>query len=304
MLDLYEDYGTQKEREDAVMLEQAEIQVERALLAVDTASSMKKLAMRDAECKLVLESGNVTDLVDYYEEAAEETNTKEKGLIQRAWEAILNLIRTIKEKLFGAFRKKAEPDEVVEVDASFLEKHKKLGACVDGIKKFFSNPVGKIVGVIFGVAGVVGAFLAIKAVGKKTKMKGSQVNKIVDEDQQALDTIESGIKGFFKKAKDKEGQGPIGKVISAIKEHITEAYRAIRANHTAKKNQKKTAGMTSEDYQKQANSASATAAQKQAAADMLRAHEQGYTMDESVDEDIYEDAGDLSDIANLLATLY
>lgn len=276
MLNLYEEYESQEEREGAVMLEQANIQMDRALLALETCDAMKNLSMREAECKLVMESGDACDLIDYYEEATEDDAKKEKGLIQRAWEAILNLIKTIKEKLFGAAKKKADPNEEIEVDESFLDRHKKLAACVDTIKKFFAHPVGKIVGLLVATTSAVGIFLAVKSVGRTKKLKGSQVNTIVDADEKALGTIQAGIKQMVGKAIDKvkEGQSIISKVVTAIEDHIKEAYQCIKTKTGIKK-------VTNADE------------------NVTESAE-----DDNLLDDMYaEDAGDLSDIAELLSTL-
>lgn len=288
MLNLYEEYASQEEREGAVMLEQAEIQMDRAMLALETCDAMRELSMREAECKLVMESGDVCDLMEYYEEATEDSATKEKGLIRRAWDAILNLINTIKEKLFGAARQKADPNQEVEVDQSFLERHQKLGACVDTLKKFFANPVGKIIGVIVAVTSAVGLFLAVKHVGKNKKLKGDQVNKMVDDDEKALATINAGIKQVFGKAVDKvkEGQSIVGKVVKAIEEHIKTAYQCIKIKTG---NTKLPEGVSKAD------------------AIYYTKHGVGSVV-ESAEDDLYgdmyaEDAGDLSDIDALLATL-
>lgn len=276
MLNLYEEYESQEEREGAVMLEQANIQMDRALLALETCDAMKNLSMREAECKLVMESGDACDLIDYYEEATEDDAKKEKGLIQRAWEAILNLIKTIKEKLFGAAKKKADPNEEIEVDESFLDRHKKLAACVDMIKKFFTHPVGNIVGLLVATTSAVGIFLAVKSVGRTKKLKGSQVNTIVDADEKALGTIQAGIKQMVGKAVDKikEGQSIISKVVTAIEDHIKEAYQCIKTKTSIKK-------VTNADEN----------------------IEESAEDDDLLDDMYAEDAGDLSDIAKLLSTL-
>lgn len=288
MLNLYEDYASQEERESAVMLEQAEIQMDRAMLALETCNAMRELSMREAECKLVMESGDVCDLIEYYEEATEDSTNKEKGLIQKAWEAILNLIKTIKEKLFGAAKQKADPNQEVEVDESFLDRHKKLAACVDTLKKFFANPVAKVIGLLVAGAGAVGVFLAVKSVGKKRKLKGDQVNKMVDDDEKALATIQAGIKKVFGKAADKvkEGQSVVGKVVKAIEDHIKTAYQCIKIKTGLKKLPE---GVSKDE---------AIYLTKNGVGSVVESAE-----DDLSGDDYAEDAGDLSDIAELLATL-
>ena len=320
MLDLYEEFASQTEREDAVMLEQAEIQMDRAILALDTCSAMKDLAMREAECKLVMESGDACDLIEYYEEATEETKDKEKGLFQRAWEAICKFIENIKEKLFG--KVKAAPGTKQDVDESFLERHKILGKVVAGIKNYFAHPVRAILSLI-AAGGVVVLFTNIVKKGKKKTIGADTTNAVIADSEKALDEINTGIKGFlgglFKKKEvsedgnQKKASGLISKVTKCIREIIDEAKNAIllhKADRKAKRNYKDTEGMSPEDYEaRKVHQDQAGAAQSQAAADMLRAHQNGYVNGESVEDDdlsgdMYsEDAGALSDIAELLPTL-
>ena len=194
MLDLYEEFASQTEREDAVMLEQAEIQMDRAILALDTCSAMKDLAMREAECKLVMESGDACDLIEYYEEATEDTKDKEKGLFQRAWEAICKFIENIKEKLFG--KVKAAPGTKQDVDESFLERHKILGKVVAAIKNYFAHPVRAILSLI-AAGGVVVLFTNIVKKGKKKNIGADTTNAVIADSEKALDEINTGIKGFL-----------------------------------------------------------------------------------------------------------
>ena len=296
MLDLYEEYNSQEEREGAVMMEQAEIQLDKAILAFETAEQMSELAMREAECRLIMESGEVTDLAEYYEEATNETEEKKKGVIQKIWEGILNIIGKIKDFLLGSARKKADPNGTSEVDESFFERHKKLGAVVKALKDFFAHPIAKFATVLVAATGAVALFLAIKKTGKTKKAKNSEINKAVDEAEEQLNFIQKAVKNIFHKDLDKDAEGApsvIGKVTKAIGDFIKEGVHAVLSAPSKVKN--------SINAKKQQNNAAAEYAAN------------GGAIDESADDDIFgddfeedayaEDAGDLSDIAELLATL-
>lgn len=307
MLNLYEEYASQEEREDAVMLEQAEIQMDRAILALETCDAMRDLNIREAECKLVMESGDACDLVEYYGEAAEQTEEKEKGLLTKAWEAILKFLNNIKETLFGKAKPKADPNQKYDVDESFLERHKKLGAAVEAIKKFFSNPI-KAIGAIVVAGGVIAAFLAIKKTGKKKSVDGQSLNNMENTAEKAVDQIEGGLKGFLSKFgkkkngdQENEAQSFISKVVKVIREHITEGFNAIKNNHLQARADRAVKKGTSGSGKPTTDPNQLAAASEYAS--------YGGTLDESAEDDdlsggIYdEDAGDLSDIAELLATL-
>lgn len=281
MLDLYEEYNSQEEREGAVMMEQAEIQLDKAILAFETADQMGELAMREAECRLVMESGEVTDLAEYYEEATSETEGKKKGVIQKIWEGILNIIGKIKDFLLGSARKNADPNGRTEVDESFFERHKKLGAVVKALKDFFAHPIAKFATVLIAGGGAVAIFLAIKNTGKTREAKNSEVNKAVDDAEEQLNFIQKAVKNIFHKDLDKDAEGApsiIGKITKAIGEFIKTGVRAVL---------------------------SAPGKLKTAAASKFgKNREDDDEFADDFKEDAYaEDAGDLSDIADLLATL-
>lgn len=296
MLDLYEEYNSQEERECAVMMEQAEIQLDKAILAFETADQMSELAMREAECRLVMESGNVTDLAEYYEEATSETEEKKKGIFTKIWEGILNIIGKIKEFLLGSARKNADPNGTSEVDESFFERHKKLGAVVKALKDFFAHPIAKFATVLVAGGGAVALFLAIRSTGKTKKAKNSEINKAVDEAEEGLNFIQKAIKNIRNKKLEKDAEGApgiIGKVTKAIGEFIKTGVHAVLSVPGKVKN-----GINAK---KEQNNAAAEYAAN------------GGAIDESADDDIFgddfeedayaDDAGDLSDIAELLATL-
>lgn len=361
MLDLYESYDSKYDREEAVLLEHAEIKMDKAILAVQTAHAMNELAMREAECRLVLECGDVMDLVDYYEDATEDGKEKEKGLLGKAWDAIVGLITKIKEALFGKNSQKADPNEDVSVDSSFLERHKKLADALAKVKNFFASPL-KAVAALIAVGGAIALFVNVKKTGKFIKLKGNQVNSMTEESEKAVNEVETGLKGFIsrfgkKNATDQDGeaQGKIGEFLKTIRSHIDEAYAAIKNKHmqrkadkTANKNANATAGVDynqqvkdlqsqlqqlqikksnsknaieSDNLAKQISALKTKISQAESARDMQNNvgsnqmgesaedlpfgfdFSEGFDLDDD-DEDLYaEDAGNIDEIAELLATL-
>lgn len=305
MLDLYEEYASQEEREANVMLEQAEIRLDKAILAFETADRMSDLAMREAECRLVMESGEVTDLVDYYEEATASQEEKKKGVITKIWEGVLSIIDKIKEFLFGSARKKVNPNEETEVDQSFLERHKKLGAVVKALKDFFAHPIGKFVTVLVASAGVVATFLAIKHAGKTVKMKKGQVNKMVDDAENQMNFIQKSVKSIFHKDLDKDAEkapSKIGEITKKIAEHIKEGVNAVTrvpGNIAIKTGKKKLPEGVSKDEALYYRKYGLDVVESASSDDDIF----GDMFQEDSYDDYAEDAGDISDIADLLASL-
>lgn len=206
MLNLYEEYATQEDRENAVLLENADIAVDRAILAYNTLQQMEQLNLRSAESRLVMESGDVDHLIEYYEEAADETKDKKEGLVKKVWNAILGLITKIKEVLFGK-GSKTDPNKIVEVDSADVEKHKKAKDVVNKINQVWQKPGVKIASIAIGS---IVALLAFKTVSKKKKMKSGQVENMKKEEESWLSKISNGIKGMMNRG-DKNSQEELDK---------------------------------------------------------------------------------------------
>ena len=271
MLDLYESYNSQEERESDVMLETASISLDRAILAYETANAMGELQMREAECKLVMEAGDVTDLADYYEEATAETEQKQQGLLKTIWQKILDVIEKIHTWVNDKLIHKADPNATVEVDEGFFERHKKLGAAVTAVKNFLAKPFGKAAAALITV---ISAILLIKFTGKKKTAKVSECTEIVEHDEKQVNQLQGSVRKMFGKKIVDEGKKAVGfvsKFINWVKENIAKGIEAIKSVINKKK---------------------------------TKAAEDEFNFDDEYEEDAYaEDAGDLSDIAALLATL-
>lgn len=307
MLNLYEDYASREERENAVMLEQAEIELDKSILAFETADQMSELKMREAECRLVMESGDVSTLIDYYEEATAPAEEKKEGLIQRIWQAILNVIEKVKNFITGSSRKNVDPNAQVEVDTSFFERHQKLGAVVDAIKKFLAKPIAKFAAIILAATSIIATFLLIKNTGKKKKIKAGELNAAVDKEESLLDEIKNGVKGIFNKKIDKDAEGApsvISKVVNAIKDNIKNAIDAMKEKRNAAKSEKIKRKMTGKNDTTHGKIDSLTAPSDWTYESAEESAKDDDIFGDVFKEDAYEeDAGDLSDIADLLATL-
>lgn len=180
MLNIYEEYESPEEREATLALESAEIAMDRALLAADTACKMKEIKMREAELKFVQESGDdgcdFDRLCDYYEEAAEQNQDNSQGIIAKAWAAIKAFFTNIKNKLFGKAEDNIDPNKKYKVKKSDLEDANKLAQAWDKLKGALGHPFKLAVTVVGVVATIIGGVVILKKV-KDGKEDNSTVEK-------------------------------------------------------------------------------------------------------------------------------
>lgn len=197
MLDIYESYDSQEDRENAVMMENAEIELERLLLTQQALDAQRALNLRAAEAAVVLESGSVDDLMLYYEEAKEKTADTEGGVLSKIWDAIKNFFHSIGD----AFSKKKVPDEVDEADVKNVDKAKGiLGKLKSALAQ---NSILKIAAAIVS-AGLMTltAFALIKKTGKKKKVDGKQMSTELTAIEKETTTLIDRVKGKFTGSKD------------------------------------------------------------------------------------------------------
>lgn len=253
MLNLYETYANDEERQNDAFLESAEIAMDRALLAVETCDAMSEIAMREAELQCMMESGDAETLMGYYEAAEEKADAKKEGLIKRAWKKICDFFKTIKEKLFGG-TDKIDPKADYEVNKSDVEDAQKLNKAWASLKNFSKHPIKSSLQIVATVAGILGG-VAILAFGAKKasqviKIKGKTLQDIFKGLKKTTDEMEKDAEGKAqnpKKAGDSESDGKlrslfsdIGKGIRAVKSSLSRNARRGAA-HLSKKGR---AGLT------------------------------------------------------------
>ena len=311
MLNLYEEYASQEERESAVMLENAEIAMDRALLSLNTCCAMQELDMRAAEARLVLECGGVENLMDYYEDAAENTADKKEGLLKRAWKAILNFLTSIKEAIFGK-APKVDPEKEVEVEQVWLDKHPKIKKAADAVKRAIKNPTIAAIGIAAGACAAIATVKVVK--GKKVKMKAGKVEQLRKEEEKATDELletvgEAVDKSIGTSLHDawKDLQGKVSESVKELKGTATGIVGALKSavsDAASDVQHKAVRALPGFDKAKQAYE-SGKAVQK----DIDLLVKAGY-LDENYNKNINESADDffgesaeVDEIAELLATL-
>lgn len=316
MLNLYEEYASQEERESAVMLENAEIAMDRALLSLNTCCAMQELDMRAAESRLVLECGGVENLMEYYEDAVENTADKKEGLLKRVWDSILKFLGKIKETLFGS-TPKVDPEKEVEVEQAWLDKHPKIKKATDAVKRAIKNPTIATIGI---AAGACAAITAVKVVkGKKVKMKAGKVEQLRKEEEKSTDELMETIGEAVDKSIGtslydawKDLQGKVSESVKELKSTATGIVGALKSavsDAGSAVQHKAVRALPGFDKAKQAYE-SGKAVQK----DIDLLVKAGYldenynknineSVDDLIDDDFFGESAEVDEIAALLATL-
>jgi hypothetical protein len=242
-MELYAIYESAEERENMIALESAEIALDRALLAYDAVRGARELNIREAELRCVMESGDACTLMDFYEEAKQQTEEKEKGLLATIWDKIIQLIQRIKKALGIGKKKDDEKYAVSSNTPKAIQAIKNLG---NSIKQFLSKGWKAIGGVIkTGLAALAAIVLGV-VIWKKGKpfiekklakngenqssggsenvimQTGAQINEEMKAAENTLDDVEK-VANAGKTGKDDsngEAGGIFRQIISKIKEFI------------------------------------------------------------------------------------
>jgi hypothetical protein len=178
---ILEECETDEERQSAIYLEAAEINADRAILAYDTFSKMDALNERAANCKVATMGDNFDGMVAFYEDAnnkAAASSEKKKGLLRRAWDAVVKAFKALIDKITGLFRKKTIPAEVkkekisikkvfVGLGTKLKNAFAKLAAAIKSHKK------AVIITSLAAVLAIVGTVAVAKHKGSKEPAKSN-----------------------------------------------------------------------------------------------------------------------------------
>lgn len=170
---LFFDQIVTNEDKSYIVLEEANLAAERAVFACDMARKYEELRLRELECRCVMESGGVLELMDIYEAGEEAAPAKDKGLIQKAWDAIIKALRAIKNKLFGENKPKAEelpkeikfPKPIAVIVKAFPAAWNTAKAAFTDVKNTIKNHSG--LSALFVLLTGVGVAEAIKGIKSK-----------------------------------------------------------------------------------------------------------------------------------------
>lgn len=240
MLDLMYEYADAEEKQATVFCEACEIAMDRALLALDTFTQMADLRARAAEVKYVMEDGegSVEALMNYYEESGASkaaSGTQKKNLIVKAWEAILNFLTSIINKIKSILPKKKLQKEEAQVP-------KWVQTVADAANKVKSK-IGTGGKIAIGAALVgTGLFVARKLVLNKNdketvKMNKATGNKLIALLTTVLEAIKKPIGSLISKLKGgkeedpetAESRGLIKTISQWIRDAIDKIFKCFSA---------------------------------------------------------------------------
>ena len=125
--------------QETVDLMKESLKIDRVLLAYESVCKQQELDIAEAELRCMEESGDINTLENLYMEAVDNTEEKKEGLLSRAWNAIINFFKSIKDKIFGSKARKVleqNKDSKVDVDKNawgLLQKFKSFCSAVGSI---------------------------------------------------------------------------------------------------------------------------------------------------------------------------
>ncbi len=180
--ELFANVEDENTKEQMLAIESAEISLDRALTTYDVIMESQDLALREAELKCFAEDGDANTLMDYYEDAAEKTGEKKKGVLATIWDKIIGFIN----KILGRTDKK-DDEKKYATDPEAETKLQKFGDAVSAILQFITHPIKslftkgvetwkKIVSGLELITLGVAVFAGGKWVIKKVKGKGGKDN--------------------------------------------------------------------------------------------------------------------------------
>lgn len=226
MLDLYDGYTSTEDRENAIMLESAAIDMDKAVFAYQACQKMEDLKCREAELQTCMEGGNIETLMDYYEDAKSETAPKKESLLQTIWGKILSFIEKMRNYFQGKgfvtdLQIKKSQEEQLTAFQKFQQKWKNV----------MTKPGIKIVGLIAALGAL---FVTINAIKKKKtgtglvtlkKSKAVELKKNLD---QTTNAVESYAKDPNNKTDDAEGnKGKLAQLYSKLMNFVNSLLSVL-----------------------------------------------------------------------------
>lgn len=151
---------------DTLYMEEAEIQMQKAIRVSEFYESMEELNMREVELHALNDGGSFDTFCEYYGEAASKDGDKKEGILKRAWESILNLLHKIKEFFTKKKDRKIDKKKKVAVKKSDQDIRKKIIEFFKKYKNAISHPKSNpkaFAAAIAPLVALVGSIAVIKA---------------------------------------------------------------------------------------------------------------------------------------------
>ena len=265
-MDFYEDFmesGMDYSNPSDLALARDQVQMQKLVLALESAESMHEIALREAELKCYAESGSDDDFIGYVEAANNDLEQKTDNIIKRLWQKVADFFTKLKEKIVGKDDDVNLPDDsevhMPRVVANFLEKLAGLWAQVKAAianakKKLSENPAWqKFILLMATAVAAIGtsAFILVTKVDKakidiKDKfskddvvMSGKKFNGV----RSLLNNMSDHVKGVAKKnASSATGDADTAKEMSKFGSQLSTLVTKVKAPFRQWKAKKAAAG--------------------------------------------------------------
>lgn len=258
--ELFYSYIDDNDKEFMAIEAAADIEMQKSLLALEYADRLYDIKLRQAELKVLNESGTFEDLDALYEAAGKENSERKDGIIKTIWNKISKFISDIKTAIVNLVTKKKvddftdaansgklgninlpkDPNKIMDAVKSALSKVSRFlrpGITVtkeDGEKVF---SIGKtLITTIEGIGAVTIGAIAIPKLWVKLQGMGNDIQKKCEElkNNPPLGEGAAAIGNFFQSCADKVlgSLKSLGGIISAgadkVKGGVEKAAGAVK----------------------------------------------------------------------------
>ena len=242
-MEFYEDFmesGVDYTDPSEIALARDQVQMQKMVVALESAEAMHEISLREAELKCYAESGSDEDFIGYVEAANNSLEQKTDNIIKKLWKKVEDFFTKLKEKIFGTNDVNLPDDSEVHmprVVANFLEKLSGLwaqakAAIANAKKKLSENPVWQKFILLMATAVAAIATSAFILVTKTDKLKLDIKEKFSKDDtamsgkkfnviRSLLNNMTDHVKGIAKKnANSSAGDADTAKEMSKFGTHL------------------------------------------------------------------------------------
>ena len=264
-MEFYEDFmesGVDYTDSSELALARDQVQMQKMIVALESAEAMHEISLREAELRCYVESGSDEDFIGYVEAANNNLEQKTDNIIKKLWKKVEDFFTKLKEKIFGTNDVNLPDDSEVHmprVVANFLDKLAGLWAqakaAIANVKKKLSeNPVWQkfILLMATAVAAIAtGAFILVTKMDKlkldvkekfskdDTVMSGKKFNGV----RSLLNNMADHVKGIAKKnANSATGDADTAQEMSKFGTHLNTLAGKVKAPFRQWKSKKAAAG--------------------------------------------------------------
>ena len=170
----------------------------------------------------------VEDTELFNEDAAKQAAEKKQSLVKKAWDAVINFLKTIKEKVYEAIDKikcRINPNaKVYVIPKEYADKGNisKLQQCIEKIKSITSStPFKAVIAITIAIAGVCALY--------KIKKQGKEINELNTNLSHVMKDLAGADAKAEEKIKDLQGRLNVASVADGFaQQEIQAAYKRER----------------------------------------------------------------------------